>query len=324
MLTMVGAWVIAAAWIVKSSPAPFIDVHVFQRDGTEAFLRGENPWAITFPNIYGHDQYYGPGIVRDGRLMFGFPYPPLVLLAGVLGKIVFGDYRYAHVVAMAVGATLLYLARPGRLSAAAAAVLLLFPRVFLVVEQGWTEPFVIATFGLTILCAVRAPKLMPYALGLFLTTKQYCLLAAPAALLLVHPFRWRDALTMYAKAAVTGAVVIAPFFLWNPKAFWWSVAELQVYQPFRDDALSMLVWYKKATGVQPSVGLAFVAAMVGAALGLWRLPRTPAGFAGCVAATFYGFIAFNKQAFCNYYFFVCAALTVAFGATSMSKSRAAP
>jgi hypothetical protein len=47
------------------------------------------------------------------------------------------------------------------------------------------------------------------------------------------------------------------------------------------------------------------------ALSLWRLPSTPAGFAAAVALNSFAFFAFNKQAFCNYYFFVIGALCVA-------------
>ena len=319
---LLGAYVVAAAWIVKTSPAPFIDVHVFQKDSVDALLRGENPYALTFPNIYGHANYYGPNVVQNGRCMFGFPYPPVILLAIVPGKVLFGDYRYSHLIAMTASAALIYLTRPGRIAAAAAALLLLFPRGFLVVEQGWTEPFVVLTLSLTVFCAVRAPRLMPYALGLFFATKQYVFLAAPAALLLVQPFRLKDAFVMFVKAGIVGLAITLPFWLWNVKAFSWSVIELQIHQPFRDDALSLLVWWKKTHGgEQPPVSAAFLAAIAGALVGVWRLPRTPAGFAACVAAIFYPFIAFNKQSFCNYYFFVFAALTVAFGITEERKGR---
>ena len=53
----------------------------------------------------------------------------------------------------------------------------------------------------------------------------------------------------------------------------------------------------------PSAAVAFVAAAIAVGLSIWRLPRTPAGFASAVAVTFFVFFAFNKQAFCNYYFF---------------------
>ena len=55
-------------------------------------------------------------------------------------------------------------------------------------------------------------------------------------------------------------------------------------------------------------------ALIGSALALWRLPRTPAGFAMAIAVTFIGFFVFNKQAFCNYYFFVIGALCASLAA----------
>lgn len=315
---LLGSYVVAAWWIVKSSPAPFIDVHVFERDSVDALLRGENPYALTFPNIYGHNDFYGPGVVQNGRCMFGFPYPPVILISLLPGKLLFGDYRYSHAMAMTAAAALVYLTRPGRVSAGAAALLLLFPRGFLVVEQGWTEPYVVLTLALTVFAAARAPKLLPWALGLFLATKQYAFLAAPAALLLVRPFRLKDAFFLFLKAGLIGLAITVPFWLWNVKAFTWSVIELQVYQPFRDDALSLLVWWKKThAGQQPPVALAFVGVVFGSLLSMWRLPRTPGGFAAAVAAIFFPFIAFNKQSFCNYYFFVFAALTIAVGTADL-------
>jgi hypothetical protein len=49
------------------------------------------------------------------------------------------------------------------------------------------------------------------------------------------------------------------------------------------------------------------------ALAVWRSPRTPTGFATAVAFTFLIFFAFNKQAFCNYFFFVIGGLCSAVG-----------
>jgi hypothetical protein len=54
------------------------------------------------------------------------------------------------------------------------------------------------------------------------------------------------------------------------------------------------------------------------ALALWRVARTPAGFALGVAALFLAFFVLNKQAFANYYFFVIGALCVAVAATDQS------
>jgi hypothetical protein len=64
----------------------------------------------------------------------------------------------------------------------------------------------------------------------------------------------------------------------------------------------------------PSADWAFLAAFVGIGISLWRLPRTAFGFAAGVSVTFLLFFSFNKQAFCNYYYFVIGALAVAVAA----------
>jgi 4-amino-4-deoxy-L-arabinose transferase-like glycosyltransferase len=57
--------------------------------------------------------------------------------------------------------------------------------------------------------------------------------------------------------------------------------------------------------------VAFLVALGGGALALWRAPRSPHGFALGVALVLGLFFAFNKQAFANYYYFVIGALCVA-------------
>ena len=118
----------------------------------------------------------------------------------------------------------------------------------------------------------------------------------------------RRLLTFLTKAAIVGAVLTLPFVLWNPAAFWRSVVTLQFHQPFRPDALSVLSWWASRGHEPPPALISFVVAAAASVFALWRLPRTPAGFAMAIAMTFFGFFAFNKQAFANYYFFVVGAL----------------
>jgi hypothetical protein len=103
-------------------------------------------------------------------------------------------------------------------------------------------------------------------------------------------------------------VLTLPFFLWNPAAFWRSVVTLQFHQPFRPDSLSGLSWWASRGHEPPPALISFLVAAAASIAALWRLPRTPAGFAMAIAMTFFGFFAFNKQAFANYYFFVVGAL----------------
>jgi hypothetical protein len=123
-------------WVLKNSPTPWIDVYVFQRDGSAALLHGQNPYALTFPNIYGNGVYYGPGMVANGRVLFGYVYFPLSLLMVLPGAIFFNDVRYAQLAAVALVALSLGVGgrTKSRLGLSAAALLLLLPRGFFVLE----------------------------------------------------------------------------------------------------------------------------------------------------------------------------------------------
>jgi hypothetical protein len=156
---------------------------------------------------------------------------------------------------------------------------------------------------------------VPWLFGAFVALKQYLVLALPAALLLMRwPVNRDQSRRLYGGAAIVAAAVTLPFLAWNPSAFWKSVVTLQLYQPFRPDALSLLAWWVARHHAQPSAMVPFVVVAVASAIALWRLPRTPAGFSAAIAVTFLAFFAFNKQAFCNYYFLVVGALAVTLAA----------
>lgn len=167
-----------------------IDVLMFQARGAEALWHGHNPYSFRYPNVYPpNTPFYGEGVVdASGHwLTYGFPYPPLSLLMSTLGWIV-GDVRIAHALAAAATAGLMFAARPGRISALAAALFILTPLSVFVPSQSWTEPLLALNFSLVMFCACRAEKsrlLLPLALGLFLATKQYAVLSLPAVILLV-------------------------------------------------------------------------------------------------------------------------------------------
>ena len=306
-------------WMIRATPNPYIDVYFFQRDSLGALLRGVDPYAITFPNIYGDLPFYGPGVSVGGRLSFGFPYPPLSLLLALPGHLLTGDYRYSQLAAITLSGALIAYSRPGALAAFAATLFLFTPRVLFVLEQGWTEPFVLLALTATVFAAIRAPRLVPFFFGLFLASKQYAFLACPAlALLLPRPFQWKAYAVALGKSALVVAVITAPFFFWGIAPFVRSVVTLQFYQPFRSEALSYLVWFARGDQYWPT-WVAFVFAAVGAALAVWRGAHSPTGFASAVALTLVGFFAFNKQAFCNYYFLVIGACALGLGAACLPR-----
>ncbi len=323
---LVALYLFIGRWMIHVQPNPFIDVYVFQRDGAKALLAGQNPYALRFPDIYGgKSPFYGPGLSINGQLQFGFPYPPLSLLLSALGQVLGGDPRYAHIACVGLAGLLIAYARPGRVANAALALLLFTPRTIFVIEQSWTEPFAILGLAASVFAALRAPKATPYLLGAFFVTKQYLLLALPLTwLLLAQVPGWREKGKWVLKALVVGLALTLPLALWDPSEFWHSVFALQTYQPFRNDALSYLAWWVYL-GYPPQSALwGFAAALGAMALALWRLPRTAYGFAVGISITFLVFFAFNKQAFCNYYYFVMGALAVALAAGASPSQAPSP
>jgi hypothetical protein len=318
-------------WLIRAAPSPQIDVYVFQQGAAGTLLEGRNPYAMTFRDIYnstepGTRPVYGRELVReDGQLAFGFPYPPLSLYLSTAGYAVTGDHRYAQLLAMTLTGALLAYARPGLWATAMAALLLFTPRGFFVLGRGWTEPFVVLFVAATVFCACRCRKLLPISLGLLLASKQYLVLAVPlTSLLLEGPFRWRAYLGLLLKAGGVAALVTLPLALWDWSAFWQALVTVQNVAPFREDALSYLVWIHHQTGIQLGVAPAFIAAGVAAALVLWRAERSPAGFASAVALVYLVFIALNKQAFANYYYFVLGALSCALAVMPVTHANGDP
>jgi len=295
---------VVGVWVLRTTPKPPIDTYIFHQDASAALFSGINPYEIRFPDIYDAavaKQVYGPGISVNGRLTFGFPYPPLSLLLSSLGYLFAGDCRYAHLAAICVATVLVAYARPSRLSFIAALSLLFVPRLFYVITMSWTEPVVIFLFSTAVFCLCRFPRAAPWATGLLLAGKQYLILVAPFLL-----GKWRDAW----KAALIAVLVTAPLAFWNVVEFWQSVVLLQFRQPLRFDALSYIPQLAQY-GVRLPAWLPFFLAAVVIAFAQRKGTVTPSAKCHAIGFVLLVFFAFNKQAFCNYYFLVIGALACA-------------
>ena len=102
-----------------------------------------------------------------------------------------------------------------------------------------------------------------------------------------------------------------PFIIWDARALFYDLLQVQINQPFRRDSLSAFAWIANSSGVllPQWLGLALV---VPATLVAFRYaPRTVSGFAMAAGFVFFTFFAFSKQAFVNYYVLVLGALAVA-------------
>jgi uncharacterized membrane protein len=209
---------------------------------------------------------------------------------------------------MGLSGALIGLTRRGRVAALAGTLLLLMPRAVYVLDLSWTEPLLVLTFSLVMFCACRWPKALPIALGLYLSTKQYTVLTLPLLPLLMDgPRHWRAVGKLVLQAFVVVAVINVPFLIWNAHDFFRSLVVFQLLQSFRDDALSYLVFiHQLAPGFPVPVWISLLPLVVMIPLCLRRVASSPAGFAAAVTVVHLFFFAFNKQAFCNYYYFVIA------------------
>jgi hypothetical protein len=328
---VLGVHFLLGMWVLRAMPQPGVDVCLFQREAGRVLLGGGNPYAMTFPNLYSDaSRVYGVGTFAGDRLLFGFPYPPLSLLLVLPGQSL-GDFRISHLLATTLAGALIAAARPGRVATAAAALFLFTPRGLFVLEAGWTEPLAVLLLAMVVFFACREKSFLfesrlnegggdgssiwglVISLALLLVVKQYMILIAPLGVWLLWPQRARM-LRQILVAIVIAMCVTVPMALWHLRAFMWSVVLLQFHQPVRPDALSFLPRLIELTRIPGATALPFLVVLAMMVWSILRLPRNPAAFAAATALMFLLFFAFNKQAFCNYYFLVIGGLCCAVAA----------
>jgi hypothetical protein len=293
-------------WALRWVPQPWIDTFLFHTGGLRALLAGRSPYGGSIRNLYGAMPFYGPGLLTDdlSRVRIGYPYPPLALLLALPLQLVTGEARLLFAAALTGAGALLALARLGRTGLLASGLLLLSPRLFVLLEGSWTEPLVLLCLSLLFWSARRAPRLVPWALGGLLASKQYAVLLLPLCWLLLPPEgrSARGLLRLLLPALLLAAATCLPFLVASPRGFIDDVLLFQLRQPFRADALS----WPALLGTGPWwSGWPLLLAAAGEALVLLAAPRVrllpPALFALGSALCLTLFFASAKQAFENYY-----------------------
>lgn len=290
---------------------PPIDVLLLEDESEHTLLHGMDPYGrnVTHEDIYSsyRTDVYGTETTANGRVKLGFPYPPLTLL-WILPGYLLGDVRYSFLLAVVLSALMLFRNQPN-LNGFVAAILLLFvPDTIYVLRFGWTEPLMVMTVVATVLAARRASWWLPVALGLFLASKQYSLLAVPLVPLLLSRFSWKAYGFLLAKAALVAAAVNVPFLLWDPRGFWWSLVGFRLMLPLRLDALSFSALLGRHGFPPIPQWFVFVAVVAAVIFCLKWAPKTSSGFAVSLALVSLVFFVTNIGAFCNYYFFCGATL----------------
>lgn len=323
---VVATWAGMAVTVLKLAPSPHIDVFTVEIDSLKALLEGTNPYGITFPNPYGDNSpYFPPGVSVNGRLQFGFVYPPLALLLCLPGYLAFGDPRYSMLAAMVGAALLMGYARPGAWPKVVAVVFLFTPRAFFVLDRAWTDAFVVLLTALVAFVAIKRPKYVWVPAAAWLALKQHMFIGIPALLLLVpRPMKVKEVVSLGLKAGGVGLGITLPFVAWGPSAFANSV--LNIREVYRLDSLGLLAHLANQNIARPSKWIGIAAIVPVAALALWRAPRSPGGFALATGAIHFTLYFFSTHAFCNEYYNVIGSLCVAlavWGAPESTEARPA-
>lgn len=306
--------------LLAAFPNPPIDVFVVQEKAANALIHGINPYTIRYPDIYPPELsalFYGPGAVVNGIVQAGYPYMPLTLFMSLLGSL-FGDCRYASLIAMAISASLIAYARPGRFSKIAAAFLLFTPFSLLMLYYAWIESYIMLILSMIWFCYCRAKRCLPYAVGLLLVSKQYMALVTPLALLIINrPWRLRDIFAFSWRAIIAGSIVTLPLALWNIPAFM-NNAVLGLFHPqsfARWDSMSFMVLVRPEN-LTLWFWIFFALAIATMIAALWLDQRHRVNFFFAIGITFLLFFAFGTRAFANYYYMVIGSFCCALAAES--------
>jgi hypothetical protein len=270
-------------------------------------VQGHNPYAQTYSNIYTPDEiatFYGPNVVVDGRISFGYPYPPVTLLLALPGYVA-GDVRIASVILSFAALFLFHVFQTGgRYTDVYIVTFATLPGLSLIWWSGWIEGLILPLIVVLVVCANRAwLALGSVLLGLCLVSKQYFALTVPALWLLRAYFKPYRLLLLVG----SGLAVSLPWMIADPGAFFRAVIGSQAVSdvPRSRHTLS-LAYFIDLFGGGPDWVL-FVAPIIGS-LGLacyaaLTFPPRLCGFLLAAAVCISAGAALSRQGFFHYYFF---------------------
>ena len=298
-------------------------------DGAErwALSQTRNVYAMRFPSPYFDPQRNGPrfdseGNPREKAWFEHYGYPPLTVYANALSFLLFKEIRGLWVLCDLIGALCIYLLarriRPDvaqrRYAELATLAFLFMPRTLFVLEQSWTEPLVVATMGLLALATAsgRGPVLLGLILGLWLSSKQYVVVAVFGFLKFLRPAK--RLLIASLIALIVGAGLILPMAFWNFEALWHDVFGFFLQSFARPDALSVIGLLARFN-IQLPWWLVTVAWVGGIVFFTTCMRRSLAGWLFSAAGSWLFFFMMGKQAFMNYFYVMIFALILTVAAT---------
>lgn len=280
--------VVAGALVVATYPGERVGIDVYQshESAADAIRSGANPYsdAVLVQN--------GSPLAEDGELIEGYSYPPVTLAAYASSSLILGDSRWASVLGVAVGLTMLALGvRSSSPVVAGAAVLLVaMPLQRAVIWSGWTEPLTMALV-LSGLVAWRRSATSGVLIGLALATKQYMVVLVPLLWFFESSPKRRTVIGL----AVAGGSLV-PFALSDFSLMRSILIDRPLGLGFRPDSQSLA----GMLGEQPIPTFVVVAVAIGLAAWLGSSGRSVDQLLASAAITL-GFVFLFSLAFPNYW-----------------------
>jgi hypothetical protein len=300
----IGVCLVAKLLVLRVTPSPFIDVFRWLTEASDHLLAGRDPYSQVYEDLYAGKYDHRPGM----------PYWPATLLVATVSRAMTGDVRTGFVLSQALACAAIYgVARDrgadreeGRLYVLA---WLVHPVGFLVHEQSWVDPLLVATFAWLALWLGRRQLLAAaVGMGLAIVFKQYGALGAAVTLAYVwRAHGARPALRALAVAAAVVALLLVPFLVWDARGFYRMTVRVPATQLLRPDALSLLAPLAKV--LPPAWPSRITALVAGGSVALasawsWRRESLDVRTWALAVAFVYGlFFFFSKLAFCNYHWF---------------------
>jgi len=207
--------VILRMLIIFYSPAPQIDVFHMLQGGGETLMRGQNPYAAAFTNVYSPEACminFSASVCNNDK----FAYFPSSLIFIVPAIFLFVDFRFAYIGMVLFVVWLMYglfrkkFPAGGRMAELLVLLVLYLPLSLLVLEQSWIDQLSVYVLYIFVFLLLYNFNFLPYlVLGIFLASKQTMLAFSPFVFKLTHDLK---------KITLAGAVFwifILPFLFWN-------------------------------------------------------------------------------------------------------------
>ncbi|MBI5508459.1 MAG: hypothetical protein HY903_06885 [Deltaproteobacteria bacterium] len=299
-------------------PTPTIDVWRMMQAGARLLSAGEDPYATFMPEVLAAGRGHGYPVSS-------YVYAPSMLLVTWPFYLVFGDYRYAYVVADLAACGLLLLiargagdrARVDRYAELLALLLLMHPVAF---GKAYSDELLVPFLLLAVWLGQTRPGSWMHAAaaGFLVSLKLYLVFLLPLMVLqVVVPARRRAlAVTVFALAASASAL---PFLLWDLAAFVDQAVLFHLRTPALPHGMGFAAWLSSCCALSWPAWTGPVAAGLLSLLGA-QLTRGRAdgawlvwGVGGCLVGFFFG-----ANLFPNYLHFVMA-MIVAAGLELLSK-----